>query len=80
DGTLFGLDVDTGYTAWSYAIGHRVIAEPVIAGGWVYASTDDGYVVALQVGDRTLDGWHMFGGSPRHDGPAAEPAPRAATL
>ena len=77
DGKLFGLDVDTGYTLWSYAIGHRVIAEPVIARGWVYASTEDGYVVALQVGDPTLDGWHMFGGNPRHDGPVAAPPPRA---
>ncbi|HEX3475117.1 MAG TPA: PQQ-binding-like beta-propeller repeat protein [Kofleriaceae bacterium] len=75
DGTLFGLDVDTGYTLWSYAIGHRVIAEPVIARGWIYASTEDGYVVALQVGDRTLDGWHMFGGNPRHDG-AVDPPTR----
>jgi Ca-activated chloride channel family protein len=78
DGKLFGLDVDTGYTLWSYAIGHRVIAEPVIARGWIYASTEDGYVVALQVGDRTLDGWHMFGGNPRHDGPVAPPPPRGA--
>jgi outer membrane protein assembly factor BamB len=78
DGKLFGLDVDTGYTLWSYAIGHRVIAEPVIARGWVYASTEDGYVVALQVGDRTLDGWHMFGGNPRHDGPVAPPPSRGA--
>src|SRR5262245_46756096 len=30
---------------------------PVIARGWVHVSTEDGYVVALQVGDRTLDGW-----------------------
>jgi Ca-activated chloride channel homolog len=71
DGTLFGFDVDTGYTLWSYAIGHRIIAEPIVARGWVYAGTADGYVVALEVGDRTLDGWHMFGGSPRHDGPVA---------
>jgi outer membrane protein assembly factor BamB len=77
DGVLFGLDVDTGYTAWSYAIGHRVIAEPVIARGWVYASTEDGYVIALQVGDPTLDGWHMFGGGPHHDGPVA---PQSASL
>ena len=28
-------------------------------------------VVALEVGDLTLDGWHMFGGNPRHDGPVA---------
>lgn len=72
DGQLFGLDVDTGYTLWSYAIGHRVVAEPIIARGWLYASTADGYVVALQVGDRTLDGWHMFGGNPRHDGPVVD--------
>ena len=74
DGTLFGLDVDTGYTLWSYDIGHKVIAEPVIAKGWVYATTQDGYVVALSVGDPSLDGWHMFGGNPRHDGPVV---PRA---
>ena len=47
----------------------RLLAEPIIARGWLYASTADGYVVALQVGDRTLDGWHMFGGDPRHNGP-----------
>lgn len=76
DGKLFGLDVDTGYTLWSYAIGHRVIAEPVIARGWVYASTEDGYVVALQVGDRTLDGWHMFGGDPHHNGPVVARPPQ----
>jgi len=78
DGQLFGLDVDTGYTLWSYAIGHRVIAEPVIAKGWVYAGTADGYVVALRVGDATLDGWHMFGGNPHHDGPVIPPHPEAA--
>jgi Ca-activated chloride channel family protein len=67
---------DSSYTLWSYAIGHRVIAEPVIANGWIYAATADGYVVALEVGDRTLDGWHMFGGNPRHSGPVAAPPAR----
>jgi Ca-activated chloride channel family protein len=69
DGQLFGLDVDTGFTLWSYSIGHKVVAEPVIAKGWIYAATADGYVVALSVADPTLDGWHMFGGNPQHDGP-----------
>ena len=68
DGQLFGLDVDTGYTLWSYALGHSVIAEPVVAKGWAYVTTGDGYVIALNVADPTLDGWHMFGGNPRHDG------------
>lgn len=68
DGQIFGLDVDTGYTQWSYALGHDVVAEPIIAKGWVYVTTRDGYVIALNVADKTLDGWHMFGGDPRHDG------------
>lgn len=67
-GEIYGLDVDTGYTLWAYAIGKPVFAQPVIAKGWIYASTADGEVVALHVGDATLDGWHMWGGSPGHDG------------
>jgi outer membrane protein assembly factor BamB len=69
---LFGLDVDTGYTLWSYALGHHVHAEPVVARGWLYAATDDGYVIALHVADTTLDGWHMFGGNPEHVGPVTK--------
>jgi len=69
EGELYGLDIDTGFTLWSYAIGKNVVAEPVIAKGWIYATTSDGYVVALNVADPTLDGWHMFGGNPHHNGP-----------
>lgn len=78
DGQLFGLDVDTGYTLWSYDLGHPVHAEPVVARGWVYAATDDGYVIALHVADPTLDGWHMFGGNAAHDGLVHPPSPAAA--
>jgi Ca-activated chloride channel family protein len=68
-GQLYGLDVDTGYTLWAYDIGHPVLAEPIVARGWIYVATQDGLVVALEVADATLDGWHMFGGNPRHNGP-----------
>jgi outer membrane protein assembly factor BamB len=68
-GQLYGLDVDTGYTLWAYDVGHRVVAEPIVARGWVFVATADGLVVALQVADPTLDGWHMFGGNSRHNGP-----------
>jgi len=70
DGQLFGLDIDTGYTLWSYDLGHTVVAEPVVARGWVYAATTDGFVIALHVADDTFDGWHMFGGNAGHDGAA----------
>jgi outer membrane protein assembly factor BamB len=68
DGKIYGLDVDTGYTLWSYDIGHKVVAEPIVAQGWVYATTVDGYVIALNVADKSLDGWHMFGGNPQKNG------------
>jgi outer membrane protein assembly factor BamB len=74
DGKLFGLDVDTGYTLWSYDVGHPVVAQPIVAKGWVYVTTIDGTIVGLDVADTTLDGWHMWGGNPQHDGLVARPA------
>jgi Ca-activated chloride channel homolog len=69
DGKLFGLDVDTGYTLWSYDVGSPVVAQPIVAKGWVYVTTIDGTILGLDVADPTLDGWHMWGGNPQHDGP-----------
>jgi Ca-activated chloride channel family protein len=68
-GELFGLDVDTGYTLWAYDLGKPIVAQPIVADGWVYASTTDGTVIALEVADSSLDGWHMWGGNPHHNGP-----------
>jgi Ca-activated chloride channel family protein len=78
-GAIFGLDVDTGYTLWAYDLGKKVVAEPIVAEGWVYATTTDGTVIALQVADASLDGWHMWGGNPHHNGPVAAPAPKTAS-
>jgi len=68
DGQLFGIDVDTGYTLWAYDLDVRVMAQPIVARGWLYVTTATGYVIGLQVADETLDGWHMFGGDPTHSG------------
>lgn len=69
DGVVYGLDIDTGMTAWAYDVGEPIASQPTIAHGWVYASTTSGGVVGLEVGDDTLDGWHMWGGNARHAGP-----------
>jgi len=77
DGKVFGLDVDTGHTLWSYDLGKRVVAEPIVAKGWLYSTTSDGYVIALNVADKSLDGWHMFGGSSSKNGATiAPPTPK----
>lgn len=67
-GVLFGLDIDTGMTTWAYDVGEPIVTQPTIAHGWVYASTQRGGVVALEVSDSTLDGWHQWGGNASHTG------------
>ncbi|MGF1469183.1 MAG: VIT domain-containing protein [Sandaracinaceae bacterium] len=69
DGDLFALDIDTGMTTWAYRVGEPIAAQPTVAHGWVYAATTRGGLVALEVSDRTFDGWHMWGGNAEHNGP-----------
>ena len=68
DGHLFGLDIDTGMTAWAYDVGEPIAAQPTVGHGWVYASTARGGVVGLEVSDVSFDGWHMWGGNAQHNG------------
>ncbi|MGE3628752.1 MAG: PQQ-binding-like beta-propeller repeat protein [Sandaracinaceae bacterium] len=67
-GTIFGLDIDTGMTAWAYDVGEPISAQPTAAHGWVYATTTRGSVLGLEVSDATFDGWHMWGGNAAHNG------------
>jgi Ca-activated chloride channel family protein len=68
DGHLYAVDVDTGMTTWAYDVGEPVVYQPIVAQGWLYATTAKGRVLGLQIGDPTLDGWHMWGGNARHAG------------
>ena len=77
DGVLYGLDIDTGMTTWAYEVGEPISAQPTVAHGWVFASTTRGGVVALNVGDAELDGWHMWGGNAMHNGRVAQSEPIA---
>ncbi|MFT5352825.1 MAG: Ca-activated chloride channel family protein [Polyangiales bacterium] len=74
-GVLFGLDIDTGMTTWAYDVGEPIVTQPTIAHGWVYASTQRGGVVALEVSDSTLDGWHQWGGNASHTGAVTGTSP-----
>ncbi len=67
-GEVYALDVDTGMTVWAYDLGRKLAAAPVVARGWLYLTSTGGAVVAMQVGGAELDGWHMWGGGPGHNG------------
>lgn len=79
EGDLFGMDIDTGATTWAYRVGEPIAFQPAVANGWIYAATARGRVIGLEVGDRALDGWHMWGGDAKHAGlRPSEPAGAAA--
>lgn len=68
DGHLYFSDIDTGMTTAAYAIGEPIVFQPIVAQGWVYVATARGNLIALEVGDPALDGWHMWGGNAAHAG------------
>jgi outer membrane protein assembly factor BamB len=66
-GTLNGqvliLDRKTGEVLRRIEIGGPIRSQVVVQDGWVYAGTDDGRLVGVDTGDRTLTGWPMWGGN-----------------
>jgi len=68
DGRILCLDADSGKTLWQATIGGRILFEPSVAAGAVYAATADGTLICLNTSDPTADGWHMWGGSAKHNG------------
>ncbi|MEZ4406044.1 MAG: VIT domain-containing protein [Polyangiales bacterium] len=79
-GDVFGLDIDTGETTWAWRVGEPILFQPAVAEGWVYVATQRGKVVGFEVGDASVDGWHMWGGNAQHAGlspstPSAVDAP-----
>lgn len=68
DGHLYFTDIDTGMTIRGYDVGEPIVFQPIVAQGWVYVATGAGRVIALEIGDAVLDGWHMWGGNAQHSG------------
>ncbi|MFT5356037.1 MAG: Ca-activated chloride channel family protein, partial [Polyangiales bacterium] len=68
DGHLYFTDIDTGMTIRAYDVGEPIVFQPIVAQGWVYIATGRGRLIALEIGDAALDGWHMWGGNAQHAG------------
>jgi Ca-activated chloride channel family protein len=67
DGKVVGLDRDTGEQRMAFDFGTQVASQPVIAEGWMYVATSKGQVVAFDLGQKSMDGWHMWGGNAQHN-------------
>ncbi len=67
-GQVLELDPTTGKPVATFDVGGPVRAQPVVADGWIYVGTEDGRLVAIDTGDRTLTGWPMWGGNAARTG------------
>jgi outer membrane protein assembly factor BamB len=67
-GTVIEIDPKSGKTEQTFEVGGRLRNQPVVDHGWIYVGTDDGRLVAIDTGDRGLDGWPMWGGNAARTG------------
>lgn len=56
-----------GAVVKKYDAGNPIFSQPVIADGVIYTSTKTGKMNAIKTGDKTLDGWAMWGGNAAHN-------------
>jgi outer membrane protein assembly factor BamB len=67
-GEVLRYDARTGALQKRYALGAPVRNQPVVEGGMLYAGTDDGKLVALDLGDPRFTGWPQWGGNAARTG------------
>jgi len=61
EGEVQVVEPKTGKVVKRFQVGSPIRSQPVVSGGWIYVGTDDGKLVAIDSGDRKLDGWPMWG-------------------
>ncbi len=66
-GSVVGISRKDGKQSVEVRIGEPVTFQPVLAKGWVYAATEGGTVVGVNLKDPSVDGWPMWGGGPGHN-------------
>jgi outer membrane protein assembly factor BamB len=67
-GKILMIDPATGRVQREFTAGASLRSQPVIVDGWIYAGTEDGQLVAIDTGDRSLTGWSTWGGNSARDG------------
>jgi outer membrane protein assembly factor BamB len=67
DGKVIGLDRESGAQRMAFDFGTPIAAQPIIAEGWMYVATAKGQGLAFDLGQKSMDGWHMWGGNAQHN-------------
>jgi Ca-activated chloride channel family protein len=72
-GNIVAFDAEAGNELFRYEAGEEIRFQPALMGGRIFAGTARGTLISIATGDKTLDGWSMWGGGPEHNGPRSLP-------
>jgi outer membrane protein assembly factor BamB len=67
-GDVLRIARDSGKVVARYNVGSPIRAQPAVEDGFLYVGTTDGKLVAIDLGDRRLSGWPMWGGNAARTG------------
>jgi outer membrane protein assembly factor BamB len=67
-GQVLVIDSASGAVAAQYDLGGAARSQAAVQDGWIYVGTEDGHLVAIDTGDRSLTGWPMWGGNAARTG------------
>jgi outer membrane protein assembly factor BamB len=68
-GEVIAYAAEGGAEVFRVTTGEEIRFQPALVAGRVFVGTAAGTLIAFDSGDRSLDGWTMWGGGPEHDGP-----------
>ena len=70
-GYIWEIDPQSGAIVEKYRLGVPLRFPPTVADGWIYCTTQDGRIAAINTGKPELTGWNMWFGDPQHSNLAA---------
>jgi outer membrane protein assembly factor BamB len=62
-GEVLIMDAKTGKIIKKYVINDPVRYQPIVEKGWIYVTTDNSKLYAINTGNPAISGWNMWGGN-----------------
>jgi len=64
-GDILVIDAKSGELEEKYSTGQPIRYQPIVAEGWIYATSTQGTLIAINTKNKKLDGWHTWGADPQ---------------
>lgn len=60
-GDILIINLETGKVSKKYETGQNIRYQPIVEKGWIYVTTTNGKLIAINTKNKKLDGWPMWG-------------------